>query len=139
MAYYYDDEVKDSLVDFINEREDEWHELVRDGKDFDDIREWLYDEAWVSDSVTGNASGSYYCNAYKAEEALAHNWELLEEALDDFGYPSEENPIAKGAEWCDVTVRCYMLGQVIEDAMEECGIRDYIENYEEEDGNDDEE
>lgn len=68
-------------------------------------------ECWVSDSVTGNISGSYYCNAWKAEEALCHNWDLLEEALQCFG--EDCNPIEQGPEWCDVTIRCYMLHKAI--------------------------
>lgn len=123
--YNYYDEVKDSLVDWLNENEAEWQERIRDGFYLDDIINWVQDEAWVSDSVTGNASGSYYCNAYKAEEALAHNWDLLEEALTEFGC-GHIDAISKGAEWCDVTIRCYMLSQVIEDALEESGVKEYL-------------
>ena len=55
---------------------------------------------------------------WQAEEYLAHNWDLLEEALDEFGIDGC-NPIAKGAEWCDVTIRCYLLGECIAAALEE--------------------
>lgn len=83
----------------------------------EEFEERLNDELWISDSVTGNASGSYYCNAYKAEEALCHNWDLLSEALAEFC--CEENPIEKGAEWCDVTIRCYLLSQAIAEALDD--------------------
>lgn len=39
----------------------------------EDLEEALNYELWTVDSVTGNASGSYYCNAWRAEEALSHN------------------------------------------------------------------
>lgn len=82
------------------------------------LEEQLNDDLWVCDSVTGNASGSYTFNRYRAEEYLCHNWEELAEALDEFGC-SDINPFEKGAEWCDVTLRCYYLGQAIAEALEE--------------------
>ena len=63
----------------------------------EELEEKLNDELWTEDSVTGNASGSYYCNSYRAEESIAHNWDLLEEALDEFG-ENNINVIKKGAE-----------------------------------------
>ena len=75
--YDYINETVNNIKDYIDENID----YVKDYS-FDE----LYDELWVADSVTGNASGSYYCNAYKAEEALAGNWELLAEALEDPSY-----------------------------------------------------
>ena len=86
----------------------------------DKTQEELYNELFLADSVTGNASGSYYCNKYKAEEALAHNLNLLKEALNEFGYLDDidcTNMALRGmhnygAEWCDVIIRCYVLGQI---------------------------
>lgn len=75
----------------------------------------LYDDMFISDSITGNASGSYYCNAWKAEEALAHNLDLLQEACEMFGStPELDNPEA-----CDVTIRCYLLGQALQEVIKE--------------------
>ena len=81
------------------------------------LEEHLNDVLWTEDSVTGNASGSYTFNTYAAEENLAHNWDALAEALAEFG--CDENPINKGAEWCDVTIRCYLLSQAIAEALDE--------------------
>lgn len=83
----------------------------------EELEEHLNDELWICDSVTGNASGSYYCNTWKAEEALCHNWAELAKVLEEFGC-ADVNPFAKGAEWCDVTLRCYYLGQAIAEALE---------------------
>ena len=85
-----------------------------------ELEEHLHDTLWIEDSVTGNASGSYTFNSYKAAENLAYNWDLLGEALDAFG--CDENPIKKGPEWCDVTIRCYLLGSAIAIALDEMGI-----------------
>ena len=84
----------------------------------EELEEALNDELWTADSVMGNASGSYYCYAWKAEEALAHNWDLLAEALTEFGQDGTD-VLKQGAEAMDVTIRCYLLGQAIAEALEE--------------------
>ena len=110
--YNYLESIKEDVKEYIN------NEItLKDFTDREELEQKLNDDLWIEDSVTGNASGSYYCNAWKAEEALAHNWDVLEEALEEFG--CEENPIEKGAEWCDVTIRCYLLGQAIAEVLEE--------------------
>ena len=92
---------------------------LADFADREELEEYLNDTLWDDDSVTGNASGSYYCNAWKAEEALCHNWDLLREALEAFGGEKELNPMDKGAEWCDVTIRCSLLNQAISEVLDE--------------------
>ena len=84
----------------------------------EDLEEALNDELWTVDSVTGNASGSYYCNTWRAEEALSHNWDLLAEALEEFGQDGTD-VLKQGAEAMDVTIRCYLLGQAIADALDD--------------------
>lgn len=76
------------------------------------------DILWVDDSVTGNASGSYTFNTWKAEENLCHNMDELEEACNEFGQDVGE-AVKQGAEYCDVTIRCYLLGQAISAAIDE--------------------
>ena len=122
--YNYLEAVAEDVRDYIKDEID-----FTDFDDIEDLEEKLNEDLWTCDSVTGNASGSYYCNSYKAEEALAHNWDILQEALEEFG--NEENPIEKGAEWCDVTIRCYLLGQAIGEVMEE--IKEEFDEAHEED------
>ena len=74
--------------------------------------ETVYDEMFVSDQVTGNGSGSYTFNTWKAEENLCHNLDLLKEACDEFGCDASDI-VEKGAEWADVTIRCYLLSEVL--------------------------
>lgn len=83
-----------------------------DYSDLDEMKEDLNEKLFVDDSVTGNASGSYTFNAWKAEEYLCHNLDLLAEANEEFGGSSDI--LSDGAELCDVTIRCYLLGQAIE-------------------------
>jgi hypothetical protein len=113
MKYNYFEAVKADVLSYISENIN-----LDEFDSFDDLENALNDELWVADSVTGNASGSYTVNTWQAEENLCHNWDLLVEALREFGYESVDT-LNKGAEWCDVTIRCYLLGQAIAEALEE--------------------
>ena len=99
MDYDYREAMRNDVNNAIDEKENWIGKTIREAYD------QLFDEMWVDDSVTGNASGSYTFNTYKAEEYLAHNFDLLGEALEEFGcdgrYITEQ-----GAEACDVTIRC---------------------------------
>ena len=89
--------------------------------DFDDreeLEEVANDKLWTDDGVTGNGSGSYFFNTWKAEEALCHNWDLLAEACEEFGQDIGE-AVKQGVEACDVTIRCYLLLQAIAAALDE--------------------
>ena len=83
----------------------------------EELESYLNDELFTNDSVTGNGSGSYFFSAYKAEEAICHNMDLLGEAMQEFG--SDMDILKDGAEACDVTIRCYLLGQAINEVLDE--------------------
>lgn len=114
---YYLDMIEDDVREWINENID-----LDDYKgNRDDLEKKLNDELFNEDSVTGNASGSYYCNAYKAEEDIANHWDLLAEALEEFGYDDLPAPkmLDKGPEFCDVVIRCYLVGEAIHNVLDE--------------------
>lgn len=126
-SYNYFEAVRNDVLDYIREEIN-----FRDYDDLEELEEDLNNILWYDDSVTGNGSGSYWFNTWRAEEALCHNWDLLAEAIREFG----EDAVAlleKGAEAMDVTIRCYLLGQAIAEALEE------IEDEFQEAHNDDEE
>lgn len=114
MCNYYED-----VLQAVKEAaEDSYTPEMLEPVDLEDYGEKLNDALWVDDSVTGNASGSFFCNAYKAEEALVGNWDLAVEALKEFGY-NNKNVLEKGAEWVDCVVRCYVLSQCIAEYVED--------------------
>lgn len=78
----------------------------------------IYDQLWVEDSVTGNGSGSYTFNTWDAEEYLCHNMELLKEVVREFDI-NVRDMLERGAEYMDVSIRCYLLGQVLAEVLEE--------------------
>lgn len=115
--YDYREAVKSDILDYIKEHYTA-EEIREDLADRDEWEQRLNDDLWVCDSVTGNATGSYYCNTWKAEEALSHNWDLLAEALAEFGQDGTD-VLKQGAEAMDVTIRCYLLGECLNAALDE--------------------
>ena len=104
--------------DYLSAVESDVREYIENNVNFHDysdlyeMKEDLNEKLFVEDSVTGNASGSYTFNTWKAEEYLCHNLDLLAEANEEFGGSSDI--LSDGAEACDVTIRCYLLSQAIE-------------------------
>lgn len=96
--------------------EDEKKELA--GLDEDGKKEYIHDLLFDNDRVTGNASGSYTFSTWKAEENLCHNGDLIEETAECFGY-SLNDLEDLGPEGVDVAIRCYVLPQAINRALEE--------------------
>ena len=111
-TYNYLEAVKDDVKSYIeNEVE------LSDYSSREELESYLNDELFTNDSVTGNASGSYTFSIWQAEENICHNLDLLAEALQEFG--SDMDILKDGAEACDVTIRCYLLGQAINEVLDE--------------------
>ena len=115
--YNYFEAVKNDIREYLENEIDlaDW-----EGQRYE-LEEALNDDLWTVDSVTGNASGSYTFNTWKAEENLAHNLDLLAEALDAFGCDNSYL-LNNGAEAADVTIRCYLLSQAIAEVLDELEI-----------------
>ena len=112
MSYNYYEAVKEDVLQYIRDEIN-----FEDFDNMEELEEHLNDTLWTVDSVTGNGSGSYTFNSYQAEENICHNFDLLAEALEEFGGGCDI--LKDGAEAADVTIRCYLLGQCIAEALEE--------------------
>lgn len=111
--YDYLSAVKKDVREYISD-----NEIVVNEDNRDEVEQQLNDDCFICDSVTGNGSGSYTFCTWQAEENLCHNLDLLGDALTEMG--CEPNYITeKGAEACDVTIRCYLLGQAISEVLNE--------------------
>lgn len=119
-TYDYLENVKEDVRNYIEE-----NKIVVTSSNREEVEQELNDTLFVNDSVTGNASGSYTFSAWQAEENLCHNFELLMEALTEFG--CDLSYLEKGAEACDVTIRCYLLGQAISKVLDEIEIENETE------------
>ena len=84
----------------------------------------LYDELWDKDEVTGNGS-FFYDNEEKCSEYLCNNFDLLYEAVREFCVDDDLNILIKYykdnalARYFDCAIRCYLLGECIDKALEE--------------------
>lgn len=110
--YNYYEAVKKDVKQYIEENTDCYADMSRD-----ELEEKLYDDLWIEDSVTGNGSGSYTFDSSEAFENLKGNLDLLAEALEEFGNPNDV--LKHGAEACDVTIRCYLLGNAISEVLDD--------------------
>ena len=125
MEYDYRETVRNDVIEQVKDgyKENSLRIYKEEGREA--LEEYLNNELWVDDQVTGNASGSYTFNTWEAEENLCHNMNLLEEACDEFGQDVGE-AVKRGAEYCDVTIRCYLLGGAISEAIDELEAEGYF-------------
>ena len=119
MAYNYLEAIKDDVRQAIEDNYD-----IADYSDRDEFEETLNDDLWVDDSVTGNGSGSYTFSRAEAEENVKGDpnaMDYIRELISDY----DEKDIAlekfmdEDWEWFDVSIRCYLLGQVISEVLDE--------------------
>lgn len=108
-----------SLMDDIRNYIDE-NDIKITSENRDDVEEELRDSLMNNDSVTGNASGSYTFNTWQAEENLCHNLDLLQDACNEFCC----EPRLDSAEWCDVVIRCYLLGECLSSVLDELEVEE---------------
>lgn len=118
--YNYQEAVKADVKKYIEEEID-----YQDYDSAEALKEYLNETLFTEDSVTGNACGSYTLNRWQAEENLAHNLDLLHDALSEFG--NDIKALDQGAEYCDVTIRCYLLSEAIDQAVNDLGIEEMID------------
>lgn len=115
--YNYLESVKQDVIKYLVANSSYIKKLITECtiSDFNELSDYLKDELFSNDSVTGNASGSYTCNAWEAEENICHNLDLLRAALKEYGCGADNLQTAEAA---DVTIRCYLLPQAIGDVLD---------------------
>ena len=117
MAYNYLEELKSDVRNYIKEVASDY----MDCEDMDELRDSLYDNLWDEDSVTGNGSGSYTFNREEAKKYVSDNLDLMVEAYKDLD--SIESLVddleALDFETIDVTIRCYLLSQALDEVLED--------------------
>ena len=118
----YLEQVKDDIRTYLedNEYRFDLHDMA--SEDPDEVKEELNNILWVEDSVTGNASGSYTFNSNEAKEYVLNDMETVREALQEFCVDAQtigDKFLNEEWEYLDVTARCYVLSQAIEEVFEE--------------------
>lgn len=115
MTYDYRNAVKADVKDFINDLDVGTFALLVQGDEetIDEVRDSVFND----DSTTRNDSGSHTFNTLEAEQHQVGNWELLKEARDELS--PDVDLLDKGAEWCDVLIRCYLVDEAFTECLEE--------------------
>ena len=72
----------------------------------------------IEEIRTSRTDPNFDSLASGAEEAISHNLDLLTDAIAEFGQNGTD-VLRQGAEAMDVTIRCYLLGQAIAEALDE--------------------
>ena len=119
--YDYREAMKDDIKEYLTDNYTN-EELKEKMKDRDAFAEELNDDLWVTDSVTGNTSGSYTFNRWTAREYVTDNKDLLREALQEFCTDAQtigEKVLDEEWEYFDVTIRCYLLYNMISEVLDE--------------------
>ncbi len=122
-TYDYRVVMKNDVLDYIieNYTEDDKLNITLER---DEFQEDLYETLWTEDSVTGNGSGSYTFNRYKAEQNLNGNLSLMVTAFKEF---DSINQLTDWLEYenfeaIDVSIRCYLLSEIISSVLDELEI-----------------
>lgn len=113
----YAEEMKRDIAQYIMDEAE-----IEDGEDRDDFEQRINDELWIHDSVTGNGSGSYTFSAAKAHENVMGNEDYVREMVHEWGIEAQDlvdRFLNAEWEWFDVSIRCYLLGQVLAEVIDE--------------------
>lgn len=110
--YNYQLEMVDELESMLKDSDIEF-----DGKNRGEAFEELQDLAFDRD-MTGNRTGSYWCSELKAERALLGNYDLVQDAMDDFGPQVIDSSDLLTGEHLDVLVREHLLPAVIDEVLD---------------------
>ena len=117
MAYDYKEAIKEDIRQYIND------EIELSEYTADELKEKLEDTLWVSDGVTGNASGSYTFNSWKAKEYVeSGGLDIIREMALEGWFDKEtlwERFTNEEYEYLDVSIRCYLLNGAIDEVVDE--------------------
>lgn len=93
--------------------------------DIDEAHEYLHDELWDEDDVTGNGEMGY-ATKVDYENYLCHNWDALIDAVENFCIDAneiinllEKHNVVAILQYCDTLIRLDTLDMAIETALED--------------------
>lgn len=122
MAMTLDDyraQIKKDIKEYLTD-EDLWPTAEPGTSEYDDQYDKAYDQCWIADSVTGNASGSYTFNTWQAAENVSHLlWDEDLWLLINGDMSVKVEDIEEGPEHLDVLIRCSLLSECLNDVLRE--------------------
>lgn len=105
-----------------------WIDYNIDYNDFEDLealREYLNDNLWTEDDITGNGQrGQYYSTLEKAKNMFIEDdgFENFYKVRDELGTDKSEvmeHFFKEDWHWFDSSVRCYLLSECIDSVLED--------------------
>ena len=118
--YNYREAVKSDVLNWMDEN----HEFGA-SRELEFDYDTVYDGCWADDSVTGNASGSYTFSRWTARDNFFNDTDSDDyiSSMIEEGFISKEevgNCIAE-SNWgkLDVFIRCWLLGEVVQEVIDE--------------------
>lgn len=123
--YDYRKAIREDILEYFKE-----HDITGFVSELEHER--LYDNMFIDDSVTGNASGSYTLSTWQAEENICHNFDIIDKLQQESG---KSDKGFDNAEYWDVSIRCYLLVHVLNEVISEWN-KEHPEQDEDEDEED---
>lgn len=104
---YREEEYKDVMDNLCDYRK------PQDFVDRNDYEQYLNDVMWIDDAITGNGSGSYTFNTFRAKEYVLQNIALAAEVYREYEIDLGEDIEDDEWEKIDCTIRCGLLSETI--------------------------
>lgn len=118
--YNYREAVKEDVKNWMDENHEPGASREQEF-DYDTV----FEGCWVADEVTGNGSGSYTFSRLEARRNFFEDddsEDYVSQMIQEGFSTAEEvgKHMASGDwEWLDVCIRCYLLGEVVQEVIDE--------------------
>lgn len=126
--YDYRESMKKDIIDWI-----ELNDVLEEAKEqewtYQQLFDWLHEELWDKDEITGNGP-YFYDTEENCSEYLCHNFDLAYEATRNFCIDDCPEALIKQyengslARYFDCTIRCDLLAECIGIALDELGVKE---------------
>ena len=115
----------EAMVEDITEWMEYNHFDLSEYNDLEEAHEYLHDELWNDDDITGNGEMGY-ATKVDYENYLCHNWDALIDAVENFCIDAneiinllEKHNVVAILQYCDTLIRLDTLDMAIETALED--------------------
>ena len=112
MIYNYLEHLTNDILEWCEYE----HFDLSEYEDIEDAHEFLHDELWDDDSITGNG-GNWYASIEECERYLCGNWSLIFEAINEFCIDMNDTLKRYGKnlpQFLDCLMRLNLLDEAIE-------------------------
>ena len=116
--YDYRRAITNDIKEYINDNQ----MFPEPDETYNDYIRRLEEDLWDVDEITGNGP-FFYASEEECEEYVGHGLKFLVEAMMEWGLELEKSEHFRDApaRYLDCLIRCYLLYECIEKAVEELG------------------